>query len=148
MTQRTEDKYFDQLMQLEFAVLGFFDDHPDLTDAMVDSAYEELGKRYRAEATAHEYRPGKLDGLRLDLHSVLLPIAEMLVGRPDNVMPYAPVSAGAMHEIFKLLRSSVRRHGKLGGRQAYLNFLNGQLGGLELDGLEPDGPELDADDRE
>ncbi|MHA0033604.1 hypothetical protein ACXXDK_01055 [Deinococcus sp. PESE-38] len=84
MTQRTEEQYFDQLMQLEFAVLGFFDDHPDLTDAVVDSAYEELAKRYRAEATAHEYKPGKLDGLRLELHDTLLPLAEMLVGRPTT----------------------------------------------------------------
>ncbi|MHA0037368.1 hypothetical protein [Deinococcus sp. PESE-13] len=138
MTQRTEEQYFDQLMQLEFAVLGFFDDHPDLTDAVVDSAYEELAKRYRAEATAHEYKPGKLDGLRLELHDTLLPLAEMLVGRPDNVMPYAPVSAQAMQDVFKRLRASIKRWGKVGGRQAYLNFIGGQLGGLELDGLDED----------
>lgn len=130
MTQRTEEKYFDQLMQLEFAVLGFFDDHADLTDAAVDSVYEELARRYRAEATAHEYRPSKLDGPRLELHGTLLPIAEMLVGRPDNVMPYAPVSAEAMQDIFKRLRSSLKKWNKEGGRRGYLTFLNGQLGEL------------------
>ena len=135
MTQRTEEKYFDQLMQLEFAVLGFFDDHPELTDAMVDNAYEELARRYRAEATAHEYKPGKLDGLRLELHDTLLPIAEMLVGRPDNVMPYAPVSAEALNEMFRRLRASLRKWSREGGRQGYLTFLDGQLGGLG-DGLE------------
>lgn len=136
MTQRTEEKYFDQLMQLEFAVLNLFDEHPELTDAAVDTAYEELGKRYRAEATAHEYRAAKLDGLRLEVHNTLLPLTEMLVGRPGNLMPYAPVSAGEMQTILKRLRSSIRIWSKQ-GRQGYLKFLNSQLGNLG-DGLEPD----------
>ena len=43
MTQRTEEQYLDQLMQIEFAVLGFFDDHPELTDAVVLVVSEERG---------------------------------------------------------------------------------------------------------
>lgn len=124
MPEDITQKYEQQLLNLELAVISFYEEHPELTDAQVDSVYEELGKRYRAEATAHEYRPGRLEGLRDTLHQELLPVAELLVGRPTNVLPNVPISAEEMTLIFKRLRTSIKTWQKRGGRQAYLEYVS------------------------
>ncbi|QFP75870.1 hypothetical protein [Deinococcus sp. AJ005] len=118
------DKYENQFMSIELAVYGVYDEHPELTDAQVDAAYEELARRYRAEATAFAFKPGKLDGLRAEVHDAVLPIAEMLVGRPDNILPTEPVSAEEMRLILGRLRSSVKTGQKAGGRQSYLKYVS------------------------
>ena len=116
-----------QLFQIELAVMRVRDDHPELTDAQVDSVYEELSRRYRAEATAHDFKPGKLDGLRLTLHDELLPITELLVGRPANMAPEQTVSAEEMRLMLGRLRASLKRWTREGGRQGYLNYLSNFL---------------------
>ncbi|OLV15868.1 hypothetical protein [Deinococcus marmoris] len=118
------DKYENQFMSIELAVYGVYDEHPELTDAQVDAAYEELARRYRAEATAFAFKPGKLDGLRAEVHDAVLPIAEMLVGRPDNILPTEPVSAEEMRQILGRLRSSIKTWQKAGGRQSYLKYIS------------------------
>ncbi|MFK7604106.1 hypothetical protein ACI3L1_18060 [Deinococcus sp. SM5_A1] len=118
------DKYENQFMSIELAVYGVYDEHPELTDAQVDAAYEELARRYRAEATAFAFKPGKLDGLRAEVHDAVLPIAEMLVGRPDNILPTEPVSAEEMRQILGRLRSSIKTWQKAGGRQSYLKYVS------------------------
>ena len=40
MTQRIEDQFLPVLMAIEVAVLGVYGEHPELTDAQVDAAYE------------------------------------------------------------------------------------------------------------
>lgn len=139
MAQRVEDQFLNQLMQLEFAVIGFYGEHPDLTDAMVEGVYEELTKRYRAEVTAHEYKAGKLDGLRLELHEILLPQTEMMVGRPANVAAHLRVTPEEMQAILKRLRSSIKTWSKY-GRQGYLKYLDSQLSGMG------EGLDLDAEE--
>ncbi|CAM3676414.1 hypothetical protein [Deinococcus frigens] len=118
------DKYENQLLNIELAVSSVYDEHPELTDAQVDAAYEELARRYRAEATAHDFKPGKLDGPRASVHDAVLPITEMLVGRPDNILPTEPVSAEEMRQIINRLRSSIKTWQKAGGRQSYLKYLS------------------------
>ena len=123
MTEEFTDKYENQLLNIELAVWGVYEEHPELTDAQVDAAYEELSRRYRAEATAHEFKAGKLEGLRAEVHDAVLPMTEMLVGRPDNILPLEPVSAEEMRLVINRLRSSLKRWSSKGGRQAYLNYI-------------------------
>ena len=118
MTEAFTDKYENQLLNIELAVWGVYEEYPELTDAQVDAAYEELSRRYRAEATAHEFRAGKLEGLRAEVHDSVLPMTEMLVGRPDNILPLEPVSAEEMRLILGRLRSSIKTWSSKGGRQA------------------------------
>lgn len=123
MTKPIEDLYMDQLAQIEFAVTAFFDEHPDLTDAQVDSVYEELMKRYRAEATNFDFKPNKLDGVRSELHEALLPIAELLAGRPNKIMPFDVLSAEELRLCFQRLRRSIKTLKDAGGRQIYLQHI-------------------------
>ncbi|MDV6373690.1 hypothetical protein [Deinococcus arenicola] len=124
MTEAFTDKYEPQLLNLEIAVSGIHDEHPELTDAQVDAVYEELSRRYRAEATAHDFKPGKLSGVRAEMYDALLVITELLVGRPDNILPTEPVSAEEMRQILNRLRSSIKTWQKAGGRQSYLKNLS------------------------
>ena len=121
------EQFEGQLYQIELVVTHVFDDHPDLTDAQVDSVYEELSRRYRAEATAHEFKAGKLDGIRADLHAELLPVTELLLGRPANMAPADPISAEDMRLCLNRLRSSIKRWSREGGRQGYLTYLSEYL---------------------
>lgn len=109
------DRYENQFLNIELAVMGVHSKYPELTDAQVGAAYEELARRYRAEATAHEFRPGKLDGLRAEVHEAVLPITELLVDRPDNILPTEPVSAEEMRQILGRLRTSIKTWQKTGG---------------------------------
>lgn len=131
-----EEVYEVQLAFIETTVVKFFREHPDLTDAAADEVYEELAKRYRAEATAHEYKQGKLDGLRAELHAALLPETEALVGRGQNQIdgrflmvlqdengPVQPVSAEEMRMLMLRLRKSIKTFRSL-GRQAYLKVID------------------------
>lgn len=135
-TKPLEQLYETQLAYLETAMVKFYREHPDLTDAMADSVYEELAKRYRAEATNHEYKAGKLDGLRAELHAALLPEAEALVGRgksqlearllmvlEDENGPVQPVNAEEMRQLMQRLRKSIKTVGKL-GRRGYLSLID------------------------
>ncbi len=72
MTQKIHERYESQLLNIELAVMRVFDENSELTDAQVDGVYEELAKRYRAEATDHEYKAGKMNGLRQTLHDAVL----------------------------------------------------------------------------
>ena len=134
MTQRTEERFGPQLLQLELAVIQAYEDHPELPDAQVDSAYEELARRYRAEATNFEFKPGKLDGLRQTVHDALLPVAEMLRGRPKDLAGAPVIEAEDVRVCFNRLRSSIKTWSKLGrGRQGYLDYISEAVEGEDFD---------------
>ncbi|MDL2343393.1 hypothetical protein QOL99_04415 [Deinococcus sp. MIMF12] len=122
MTQRAEDRFAPQLLKLEQVVMQLYAEHPSLTDAQVDAAYEELARLYRAEATAHAYRPGRLDAPRQLVHDALLPVAEALRGRPAPLPGVPVIVAEDLRVCFARLRSSIRVWHRE-GRQAYLNYL-------------------------
>lgn len=139
MTQPIEERYLAHLACLEWVVVTFYRAHPELADATVDSVYEELSRRYRAEATAHTHKPGRLEGLRAELHAALLPEAEALAGRGRSTLsadlmaalqrqhgePH-PVSAEELQLMLNRLRKSIRRFGKL-GRRGYLETVEPYL---------------------
>lgn len=121
------EQFESQLLLIELAVMRVFDEQPDLTDAQVDSVYEELSRRYRAEATAHEFKASDLDGIRAVLHNEVLPITELLVGRPANMASADTISAEEMRLCLNRLRASIKRWSREGGRQGYLNYLTNYL---------------------
>lgn len=131
-----EEQYLEPLMNIEMPVLAFYDNHPTLTDAQVDSVYEALSKRYRAEETQFTYSEPNLDGLRHELHKILLPVAETLRGRPALLPRRTELSASELNAIFKRLRSSIKMHGKRGGRQGYLEFLSNFMNQATSENLE------------
>lgn len=131
-----EERYLEPLMNIEMPVLAFYDNHTDLTDVQVDAVYEALTKRYRAEETNFDYAEPTFDGLRDELHELLLPIAETLRGRPALLPGRRELSAAEMQAIFKRLRASIKMHSKRGGRQGYLKFLDEFMRGADFGALE------------
>ncbi|GGN31339.1 hypothetical protein GCM10010842_07190 [Deinococcus daejeonensis] len=122
------DHLLPYLSAVELAVLGVYAAHPDLTDAMVDSAYEELMRRYRAEATNHPFTPGKLDGLRAEVHDAALRTLTLRLSQPGD-----HPDAEQLRLAVGRLRSSVRTWTRAGGRQGYLHFLEREIGDLSVD---------------
>ena len=124
MSQPVHEQFEPQLKAIETVVMDFYKAHPDLTDAVVDGVYEELSRRYRAEATSFDFKPGRLDGLREDLHAALLPVTESLCGRPAAPSGLAAISAEDLRQCLNRLRKSVALWTKEMGRQGYLKFLS------------------------
>ncbi|PTA68255.1 hypothetical protein C8263_08860 [Deinococcus arcticus] len=115
---------------MELAVLGVYGEHPDLTDAQVDAAYEELARRYRAEATHFPFKPGHLDGLRAEVHDAALRHLTLMLDHLDTA---DRPSAEELRQCVNRLRSSVKRFSREGGRQGYLKFIDRELNSEETD---------------
>ncbi|MFT2718402.1 hypothetical protein ACMT4L_00215 [Deinococcus sp. A31D244] len=113
-----DDRLLPYLMTVELAVLGVYGEHPDLTDAMADSAFEELARRYRAEATNFPFKPGKLDGLRAAVHDAALRNLTTLLEQPGE-----HPSAEELRLGMNRLRSSVKTWTREAGRQGYLKYI-------------------------
>nr|WP_255638973.1 hypothetical protein [Deinococcus betulae] len=125
-----EERFLPVLRSLELAVLGVYGEHPDLTDAQVDSAYEELARRYRAEATNFPFKPGKLDGLRAEVHDAALRNLTLML---DHLGEAGRPGAEDLRQCLNRLRASVRLWTREAGRQGYLKFLDRELNGEVLD---------------
>ncbi|WP_328774549.1 hypothetical protein [Deinococcus aquaedulcis] len=124
-----QDRFLPVLNTLELAVLGVYGEHPELTDAQVDAAYEELARRYRAEATNFPFKPGALDGLRAEVHDAALrSLTLMLNHLGEDQRP----SAEDLRQCVNRLRTSVKRWTRESGRQGYLKFIDRELN-TELD---------------
>ncbi|WP_412029040.1 hypothetical protein [Deinococcus yunweiensis] len=124
MTRRIEDQFLPVLMAIEVAVLGVYGEHPDLTDAQVDAAYEELARRYRAEATNFPFKPGKLDGPRAEVHDAALRNLTIMLDATDD-----RPSAEELRQCVNRLRSSVKLWTREGGRQGYLKYIDRTISG-------------------
>lgn len=133
MKRVPEDRLLPYLMTVELAVLGVYGAHPDLTDAQVDSAFEELMRRYRAEATNHPFRPGKLDGLRAEVHDAALRNLTTLLEQPGE-----HPSAEELRLGLGRLRSSVKTWTREAGRQGYLRYIEQYVNAGDGDFLDLD----------
>ncbi|WP_309569727.1 hypothetical protein, partial [Deinococcus sp.] len=97
-------------------------EHPELTDAQVDAAYEELARRFRAEATNFPFKPGKLDGLRADVHDAALKNLTVLLHNSEE-----RPSAEELRQCVNRLRASIKLWTREGGRQGYVKYLDRSL---------------------
>ncbi|MCD0167181.1 hypothetical protein [Deinococcus sp. 12RED42] len=133
MKRVPEDRLLPYLMTVELAVLGVYGAHPELTDAQVDSAFEELMRRYRAEATNHLFRPGKLDGLRAEVHDAALRNLTTMLEQPGEHPGAEELRLGLGR-----LRSSVKTWTREAGRQGYLRYIEQYVNAGDGDFLDLD----------
>jgi sirohydrochlorin ferrochelatase len=118
----------DILQNLEFAVVGVWRRHPEMTDHVALRAYEAAHEQYRAEARGHAPKPCALTGLDRETFDALSAMCEFRLGRralpggSDEPVPPIPVSR--LLDCLRELRKSVERHTNLGGRQGYLTFID------------------------
>ena len=131
--QPVEEEYEDVLQNIESAVISIYRKDPELLDWEVDSAYQQLIRRYQAEWRGREPRPPSLSNERIRrVYEAVELFCEWHLGREELVIEDdgtsipipEPLSLEEILAVLKRLRKSVRLWTKEGGRQGYLNFVD------------------------
>jgi hypothetical protein len=121
------EEYADILHNLEFAIVIFHDDYPDLLDYDVEGALDVLIAGYTAGLRGKTYSTPQMSELRRSLMRDLLLVCEWRLGRASLLAEADPapriVSAEEIVVCLKRIRKSVRMWTKEAGRQGYLRFI-------------------------
>jgi len=126
MAETFEDQYLGVLQNIEFTIVEFSREHPELLDYDVEGVLDALIAGYTAELRGRTVQERQLPGLRQPLLEAVRGICEWLLGRATVNDPHLSASH-SLDEIVACLnriRKSVRRWTKEGGRQGYLNFVS------------------------
>ena len=128
-----EEKNLDILQNLEFAIVEVWRAHPEMTDYSAQRAYEAARQFYRAEQRGQPPKPPALTGLDATAFEALKAMCEFRLGREDGPLPGAeefPLTRIPLEKLIACLQElakSVERHTRDGGRQGYLQFIDGFL---------------------
>jgi hypothetical protein len=121
------EEYADILQNIEFAIVVFHDDYPELLDYDVEGALDVLIAGYTADLRGKKYSTPPLSDLRKKLMHDLLLVCEWRLGRASMLGEADPapriVSAEEIIACLNRIRKSVRKWTKEGGRQGYLRFI-------------------------
>jgi hypothetical protein len=125
-------EYGDLLKIIETAVIRYYEEHPDLTDAQVERVYEVLIRTYKAGARAAEEPPVRMAALEEELYRRVAAVCEWCQGSVDAPWPKAkrqPAlrTSDEIVACLKHLRRSVKFWTKESGRQGYLNYIKPYL---------------------
>jgi hypothetical protein len=123
-------KNLDLLQNIEFMIVQFYRKHSDLPDYDVDDALAALVDDYRKDP-GYPTREHRLKGYAGDIYAGVRAVLELRVG---SGIPGGIAEAGdppnTRQEVVTALgtvRKSVQRHGKTGGRQGYLRFIDSMM---------------------
>lgn len=127
--ESVEERYFDVLQNIEFAIVQVYRRHPDLADANVDRALEALLRAYNAELKERSTPKVNLSATELEIRDDVRAMCEWRLGRvqpPDNETPkeITPITVDEIIICLKRLRSSIKLWTQDGGRQGYLTFIS------------------------
>lgn len=129
-----QEENLDVLQNLEFAIVEVWRAHPEMTDYTAQRAYEAARQFYRAEHRGQPPKPPALTGLDATAFAALKQMCEFRLGRaagpppPEGeVVPVTPISLEKLISCLQELAKSVERHTRSGGRQGYLQFIDGFL---------------------
>lgn len=128
-----EEKNLDILQNLEFAIVEIWRANPTMTDYTAQRAYEAARHFYRAQQRGHPPKPPALTGLDATAFEALKAMCEFRLGRqagPPPVageVPVTPITLETLIACLQELAKSVERHTRSGGRQGYLQFIDGFL---------------------
>ena len=122
------------LQNLEFAIVEIWRAHPAMTDYAAQRAYEAARQFYRAEMRGQPPKLPALTGLDATAFAALKQMCEFRLGReagPPPVgiedVPVPPLPVEKLVACLQELAKSVERHTRSGGRQGYLQFIDGFL---------------------
>ncbi|MGH9424483.1 MAG: hypothetical protein ACRD3J_31210 [Thermoanaerobaculia bacterium] len=132
MRDEVVDRFFDFLQNIEFAILGVYDDDKTLLDLDVIDALDALVRRYAAEEQ-NRTPPGlRLSDRARRVYLAVERVCDWRLGRtPLNegeIEP--PVPAEVSYTIadillcLKRIRKSVKLWNEQGGRQGYLDYVS------------------------
>jgi len=127
-----QEENLDVLQNLEFAIVEVWRENPEMTDHVALRAYEAARQFYRAQLRGQSPKPPSLTGLDAIAYAGLQSMCEFRLGRSaparmDTQTPLEPVSLEKLLACLQELGKSVERHTRLGGRQGYLQFIDGFL---------------------
>jgi hypothetical protein len=125
-----EDQYLDVLQNIEFGVVGFYRECPELSDYDVMRVLEALIDAYRAEKVGRSARNFNLSEREQDLLANVRHTCEWCLGREDlgddpekeEDLDPEPKTVDEIVLCLKRIRKSVERWNREGGRQGYLSF--------------------------
>ncbi len=133
--QPIEEAYFDVFQNLEFNIVQFYRQNPELTDWDVERAIEELIRHYQALWRGREPRAPRLKTeRRQELYELLAAMCEFRLGNATMVqaetgeelalpIEIEPLTLEEIIAVLKRLRKSVRLWNKRGGVRGYLTFI-------------------------
>lgn len=127
------EENLDVLQNLEFAIVEVWRAHPEMTDYSAQRAYEAARQFYRAEQRGLPAKPPALSGLDATAFEAVKAMCEFRLGRDPGPaaaaadIPVTPVPLEILLGCLQELAKSVERHTRSGGRQGYLQFIDGFL---------------------
>jgi hypothetical protein len=122
-------KNLDLLQNIEQTIVLIFRQYADLPDYDVDDALAALIDDYRRDAD-HPPRAHRLKGYSDIVYAGLKMICDARLGRTTVLTGPDETPMNTQQEMVTALttvRKSVVRHGKGGGRQGYLRFIDGMM---------------------
>jgi hypothetical protein len=132
--KNVEEEYMDVLQNIEFGIVSVYRQHDDLVDYDVEHALNSLIRKYRADQTGKSFDPPVFTPLVQKVYESTKTMCEWRLGRESPVVgktsPFEhlePVSLDEMIACLKRVRKSVQRWHKQGGRQGYLQFIEGYV---------------------
>jgi hypothetical protein len=129
---KPDQEHLDVLQNLEFAIVEVWREHPEMTDYSAQRAYEAARQFYRAELRGNPPTPPALTGLDATAFDTLKAMCEFRLGRSagppsEPNIPVTPIPVEILLGCLQELAKSVERHTRSGGRQGYLQFIDGFL---------------------
>jgi hypothetical protein len=130
--RKFEEKYLDVLQNIEFAIVGVYHQHPELTDRDAMDGVEALIRIYTAEERGRSRPDIRLDDLSYMVLEAVETMCEWRLGRSDPFTEEArlsdfrpePKTVDEILACLKRIRRSIRHWTKQGGRRGYLDFVS------------------------
>ncbi len=123
-----EDKYLDVLQNIEFAIIGVYRKHGDLTDHDAMDALDALIGHYRAELRGLVPRESHLKGNAETVFRQTQDICEWRLGRSNTLFgveqPSPRMTLDKIVACLRKIRGSVEFWNGEGGRQGYLRYVS------------------------
>jgi hypothetical protein len=121
-----EDQHLDVLQNIEFAIMQVYESNPDLIDAEVLKAIENMTRIYSAEAQGKSGSSLTIRGISAEVAAQVKETCEIRLGRAsvidiDETME--PKTLTDIIDCLKRIQSSIKFWTQKGGRQGYLNFV-------------------------
>lgn len=133
-----EEQYEDVLQNIEFGIIRVYREHSEMTDWQALDAVQALIRLYQAQAQGRPEPQTTLQPLAQEVFDSAQAMCEWRLGRthfmratePDApqkevIIDLNPLSLDEIVACLKRIRKSIQFWSKQGGRQGYLNYVNG-----------------------
>ena len=127
-----EDEYLDVLQNIEFAIVSVYRQNTELTDYDVDKVLNALIRAYQAEQKQRAITKPNLSALAEQVYAGVQSMCNWRLGREsmelgdhNSKMPAPePITVEEVIACLKRIRKSIKRWGRVGGRQGYLQYID------------------------